>query len=264
MKLIGSDAGPFEHRSGRECRDRSGSGHRDVQFGRPGRFVLATACEARPLLQPFFLRDGHAGDRRGAVARRGAGEPSGGAIRDGPHRRRGYLGHRRYRRLLQRDRPITTLELTMGVPRAAVRDADAHAVDSSYFAPAEWSGTMPGMNWRRRPARSDGCCATPTPGVRTWTSAGASHAAPSSTAAGQPAARIPRHAAPDHIHGQRFLVIAVNGFPSRNRRGRTRVLVPAGGSVDILLDLSNPGRWMLHCHVAEHLAAQMMTEFTVQ
>jgi FtsP/CotA-like multicopper oxidase with cupredoxin domain len=28
--------------------------------------------------------------------------------------------------------------------------------------------------------------------------------------------------------------------------------------------LSNPGRWMLHCHIAEHLEAQMMMGFTVQ
>jgi suppressor of ftsI len=40
--------------------------------------------------------------------------------------------------------------------------------------------------------------------------------------------------------------------------------VPAGGAVDILLELSNPGRWMLHCHIAEHLAAGMMTSLTVQ
>jgi FtsP/CotA-like multicopper oxidase with cupredoxin domain len=69
---------------------------------------------------------------------------------------------------------------------------------------------------------------------------------------------------PIHVHGQRFLVIAVNGVPVRNLAWKDTVLVPAGGTVDILLDLSNPGRWMLHCHVAEHLAAQMMTEFTVQ
>jgi FtsP/CotA-like multicopper oxidase with cupredoxin domain len=34
--------------------------------------------------------------------------------------------------------------------------------------------------------------------------------------------------------------------------------------VDILADLSNPGRWMLHCHIAEHLESQMMMSFTVE
>jgi FtsP/CotA-like multicopper oxidase with cupredoxin domain len=33
--------------------------------------------------------------------------------------------------------------------------------------------------------------------------------------------------------------------------------------VDILLDVTNPGAWMLHCHIAEHLEAGMMSTFTV-
>jgi len=35
------------------------------------------------------------------------------------------------------------------------------------------------------------------------------------------------------------------------------VLLPAGSSTDILLELSNPGRWMVHCHIAEHLESGM-------
>jgi len=69
---------------------------------------------------------------------------------------------------------------------------------------------------------------------------------------------------PIHIHGQRFLVLAVNGVPNDNLVWKDTVLVPAGAAVDILLDLSNPGTWMLHCHIAEHLAARMMTAFTVE
>src|SRR5205085_2761690 len=38
---------------------------------------------------------------------------------------------------------------------------------------------------------------------------------------------------------------------------------PVGSTVDLLVDLSNPGRWMLHCHIAEHLSAGMMMGFTV-
>jgi FtsP/CotA-like multicopper oxidase with cupredoxin domain len=33
--------------------------------------------------------------------------------------------------------------------------------------------------------------------------------------------------------------------------------------VDILVDPANPGRWMLHCHIAEHLATGMMMQVTV-
>jgi FtsP/CotA-like multicopper oxidase with cupredoxin domain len=33
--------------------------------------------------------------------------------------------------------------------------------------------------------------------------------------------------------------------------------------MEILLELSNPGRWMMHCHVAEHLGTGMMGTFEV-
>jgi FtsP/CotA-like multicopper oxidase with cupredoxin domain len=41
------------------------------------------------------------------------------------------------------------------------------------------------------------------------------------------------------------------------------VLVPAGRTVDILLDVSNPGLWMAHCHIAEHAQSGMMFSFNV-
>ena len=69
---------------------------------------------------------------------------------------------------------------------------------------------------------------------------------------------------PIHFHGQRFLILAVNGVPSPNLVWKDTVLVPAGGTVDILLDPSNPGHWMAHCHIAEHLSAGMMAKFTVE
>lgn len=34
--------------------------------------------------------------------------------------------------------------------------------------------------------------------------------------------------------------------------------LPVGSTVDLLIDASNPGAWMLHCHIAEHLGAGMM------
>lgn len=42
------------------------------------------------------------------------------------------------------------------------------------------------------------------------------------------------------------------------------MLVPTGQTVDILLDVSNPGRWMAHCHIAEHHEAGMMFSFEVR
>jgi FtsP/CotA-like multicopper oxidase with cupredoxin domain len=33
--------------------------------------------------------------------------------------------------------------------------------------------------------------------------------------------------------------------------------------VDLLFDVSNPGRWMAHCHIAEHMQSGMMFSFNV-
>lgn len=70
---------------------------------------------------------------------------------------------------------------------------------------------------------------------------------------------------PIHFHGQRFLVVARDGVPQTdNLVWKDTVLVKAGETVDIVLDTSNPGVWMAHCHIAEHLEAGMMMKFTVQ
>ena len=68
---------------------------------------------------------------------------------------------------------------------------------------------------------------------------------------------------PIHFHGQRFLVLAVDGKPVQNQVWKDTVLVPAGSQVDIVLVPDNPGEWMAHCHIAEHLTAGMMLGFTV-
>lgn len=69
---------------------------------------------------------------------------------------------------------------------------------------------------------------------------------------------------PMHFHGQRFLVVARDGVPETNLVWKDTVLVPSGKIVDIVLDTSNPGEWMAHCHIAEHLEAGMMFTFKVQ
>jgi FtsP/CotA-like multicopper oxidase with cupredoxin domain len=69
---------------------------------------------------------------------------------------------------------------------------------------------------------------------------------------------------PFHIHGAgRFLVLSRDGQPESNLVWKDTVLVPAGSTVDILLDVSNPGLWMAHCHIAEHNQAGMMFSFDV-
>lgn len=69
---------------------------------------------------------------------------------------------------------------------------------------------------------------------------------------------------PIHFHGQRFLVLSDNGVENKNLVWKDTVLLPTGHTVDILLDASNPGDWMFHCHIAEHLTNGMMGVFSVQ
>jgi FtsP/CotA-like multicopper oxidase with cupredoxin domain len=69
---------------------------------------------------------------------------------------------------------------------------------------------------------------------------------------------------PFHIHGAgRFLVLTRQGEPEPNLVWKDTVLLPAGHTVDILLDVSNPGLWMAHCHIAEHTESGMMFSFNV-
>ncbi len=69
---------------------------------------------------------------------------------------------------------------------------------------------------------------------------------------------------PMHFHGQQFLVTARDGVPETNLAWKDTILVKAGETVDIVLDASNPGAWMAHCHIAEHLEAGMMFSFEVK
>jgi FtsP/CotA-like multicopper oxidase with cupredoxin domain len=68
---------------------------------------------------------------------------------------------------------------------------------------------------------------------------------------------------PIHIHGQRLLVIGRNGVPVANHAWKDTALIQAGETVELLVEMNNPGRWMLHCHIAEHLGSGMMMVFEV-
>jgi FtsP/CotA-like multicopper oxidase with cupredoxin domain len=69
---------------------------------------------------------------------------------------------------------------------------------------------------------------------------------------------------PFHLHGAgRFLVLARDGVPEANLVWKDTVLVRTGQVVDILFDVTNPGLWMAHCHIAEHMQSGMMFSFNV-
>ena len=70
---------------------------------------------------------------------------------------------------------------------------------------------------------------------------------------------------PFHVHGAgRFLILSRDGVVEHNLVWKDTVLVPTGQTVDILLEVTNPGRWMAHCHIAEHHESGMMFSFDVE
>jgi FtsP/CotA-like multicopper oxidase with cupredoxin domain len=70
---------------------------------------------------------------------------------------------------------------------------------------------------------------------------------------------------PFHIHGAgRFLILSRDGVAEPNLVWKDTVLVPTGQTVDLLLEVTHPGRWMAHCHIAEHHESGMMLTFDVE
>ena len=160
-------------------------------------------------------------------------------------------------------RPDLELLLTLELGDLPPKVLRRMQLDRVYFHPIEWMGTMPMMNWLT------------TAGQARWIlrdgSGRENGAIDWSFRVGQvvkirlrndrDAVHAMQH--PFHIHGQRFLVLAHNGEPNSNLVWKDTVLLPVGTETDILLELSNPGRWMAHCHIAEHLEAGMKMTMTV-
>ncbi len=67
-----------------------------------------------------------------------------------------------------------------------------------------------------------------------------------------------------HFHGERFLVLSRNGARNRSLAWKDTALVRGGETLDILVDMCNPGVWMSHCHIAEHLESGMMFSYEVR
>ena len=69
---------------------------------------------------------------------------------------------------------------------------------------------------------------------------------------------------PFHVHGAgRFLVLDRDGVEDDNLVWKDTVLVRTAERVNILLEVTNVGRWMAHCHIAEHHESGMMFSFEV-
>jgi FtsP/CotA-like multicopper oxidase with cupredoxin domain len=169
----------------------------------------------------------------------------------------------RYRRHF--DRPVDhELTITLQAGELPFPMRPLLTLESVYRNPVEWSGTMPEMDWivtgknvrwvlrDQRSGRENMDIAWrfrigDVVKLRLVNDRAALHAM--------------QH--PIHIHGQRFLVLSVNGVPNEHLVWKDTVLLPTGFTADVLLEVTNPGKWMLHCHVAEHIETGMRMVFDV-
>jgi len=63
---------------------------------------------------------------------------------------------------------------------------------------------------------------------------------------------------PIHLHGHAFRVITRDGRPTPHREWLDTVLMPPRSRAEIAFVADNPGDWLFHCHILEHMAAGMM------
>ncbi len=137
-------------------------------------------------------------------------------------------------------------------------------LDSAFFNPVEWSSTMPMMDWVVTGKEVSWILRDPVTGrenmeidwrfrqgdlvrLRIHNERRLLHAM--------------HH--PIHLHGQRFLVLSLNGVANENLAWKDTFLLPVGWTAELLVEMSNPGDWMVHCHISEHLESGMMAVFRV-
>ena len=264
IKLVASDIGRFERQAWVDSVVIAPAERYivEVRFDTPGEFPLANRVQAidhvygnyfpdDATLGAVTVTDAPAAPDHGASFRELRSHPDIAADID------------RYRD--EFDRPVDhRLLLTLEIGDLPDPIEPLLNVDRSFFNPVEWSGTMPRMNW-----------VTTTDQVR-WVlrdlDTGLENDAIEWRFTRGDVVRIrlrnDRNAVhamqhPVHIHGQRFLVLSRDGVPNDNLVWKDTTLLPAGSTADLLLELSNPGRWMLHCHIAEHLESGMKLVFDV-
>lgn len=161
--------------------------------------------------------------------------------------------------------PDHTLVATMrhrDLPNAIVLSME---IDTLYVPPMEWNDAMPEMNWLATGKQVEWILREEETGreggdiqwrfrVGDWVKIRVFN---------DPHSFHPMNH-PIHLHGQRFLVVTRDGVPQENLVWKDTAIVPTGSTMDLLVEMSNPGDWMFHCHIAEHLHTGMHFHFTVE
>ncbi|MFV1988439.1 MAG: multicopper oxidase family protein, partial [Gemmatimonadota bacterium] len=167
---------------------------------------------------------------------------------------------------LEFDRPVDhELVMTLEVDSLPLPIEQSMLYDRVYFNAVEWTGTMPMMNWATTGREIRWTFRDPVTGAENsdidW-SFRVGDVVKIRVRNDRSAFHAMQH--PLHIHGQRFVVLEQNGVPNDNLVWKDTVLLPVGSTTDILLELSNPGRWIVHCHIAEHLESGMKLVMDVE
>ena len=160
--------------------------------------------------------------------------------------------------------PDLSLTLRVKVATLPLATVQFMSVDTAYYAPLEWVDGMPDMNWLSTSKQVTWILRDNATGRENmdidWR-------VPKGSVAklrifNDPKSFHPMQH-PIHLHGQRMLVVARDGIATGNLVWKDTAVIPVGSTVDLLIDASNPGDWMLHCHIAEHLGSGMMAVMRV-
>jgi FtsP/CotA-like multicopper oxidase with cupredoxin domain len=161
--------------------------------------------------------------------------------------------------------PDHELEATLRVRDLPLPIVKSMEIDTLYVPPMEWNDAMPMMNWLSSAEQVTWILKDRATGaengeidwkfrvgdvvkIRVFNNPDSFHPM--------------NH--PIHIHGQRFLVLSMDGVATPNLVWKDTAILPVGSTMDVLVEMSNPGEWMVHCHIAEHLHAGMMFSFVVE
>ena len=259
MKVVASDVSRFE-REERVVSVALAPAERyvvEARFDKPGRYALVNAIQAINHFEGEFLAEV---DTLGIVtvsdvpaspdyASRFAALRAYTAVSRDVDRFRPYFDKEPDERLTLTVRPNS-------LPLATVQFMN---VDTAYYAPVEWVDGMPDMNWLSTSKQVKWILREDATGKENmdidW------HVKAGSVVKlrifNDPKSFHPMQH-PIHLHGQRMLVVSRDGVKTRNLVWKDTVIIPVGSTVDLLVDASNPGQWMLHCHIAEHLGSDMM------
>ncbi len=164
-------------------------------------------------------------------------------LRDAPRQRRRVARHRAVSARTSTRPPDKTLTLTVATTALPLATVQFMNVDTAYFAPVEWVDGMPDMNWLSTSKQVRWILRDDATGKENmdidW------HVARGSVVKlrifNDPKSFHPMQH-PIHLHGQRMLVVARDGVPTKNLVWKDTALIPVGSTVDLLHRRVESGR----------------------